>query len=295
MKMKIKLTLLLFLVGFLPLQAQECTCVCSSLTNPLPEELTQFVATEQQCTDQCNLLMYASSQFIGGLCTCMGPPNPEDPSPPITSPSATACTMGCDAAGYDNAVCTPIPVELVFFRGDVSKQHTIALAWQTASELNNAGFEIERSADALHWQLLDFVKGFGTTIEVQNYKWQDDDPLPNINYYRLRQVDADGSFEYSEVISVGLDKQKITALLAWPNPAQDFLYFQLVGDEKYHGESIEIYDSFGKLVKTQVADRLHLRNNQGELDISTIPTGLYIIRIQVDGQFFNQKFMKAYK
>lgn len=290
--MKIKLTILFVIWSFCQIQAQECSCVCSTLTAPLSDPLTLFVATEQQCTDQCAFLMYASSQFVGALCSCMGAPNLPDPSPPANSPSEADCATACMAAGYDNSVCTPVPVELVFFKAEIMEASSILLEWQTASELNNAGFEIERSLDGVNWQLLDFVKGYGTTVEIQNYKWQDNVPLVGTAYYRLRQVDTDGTFDYSELVSVNLKDDKATELIVWPNPTKSTLYFQLVGQDRYYGESLQIYDGFGRLLKTKLADRLHLQDNQGEIGLEELPTGLYFISLQIEGKTFNQKFMK---
>ena len=67
------------------------------------------------------------------------------------------------------------------------------LTWQTASELNNAGFEVERSADAKQWEVLGFVNGHGTTMEANDYKYLDAQPMRGMNYYRLSQTDFDGN------------------------------------------------------------------------------------------------------
>lgn len=289
--MKLKLTILFFAFNLCYLSAQECSCVCSDIL-ALPDPLVRFVANEAQCTSECAMLMYASSQFVGGICSCTGAPNPPDPSPPVTVPSEADCITACTMVGYMESVCGPVPVELISFVGH-SNQEFIVLEWETASELENAGFEIERSMDASTWQLLDFVKGFGTTIEPQAYKWKDNSPLTGTAYYRLRQMDHDGTFDYSEVISVRFDnKTGETELIAWPNPVNSTLRFQLVGQEKYYGEFVHIYDSFGRLLKTQLADRLYLRDNQGEINVSDLASGLYFISVQVEGQIFNQKFMK---
>jgi hypothetical protein len=87
-----------------------------------------------------------------------------------------------------------LPVELVHFSAIASDSH-IQLEWATASELNNAGFEIEAGVDGRDFRRLGFVEGSGTTNEAKSYSYEFDALTPGLNYVRLRQVDFDGSFE----------------------------------------------------------------------------------------------------
>ncbi len=113
--------------------------------------------------------------------------------------------QGFGLPGRVNVVCLSLalPVELVDFKAAVS-QGKVALQWQTASELNNLGYQVQRSPDARNWKDLGFVAGAGTTQEEQRYAFTDDGPLPGINYYRLRQTDFDGSSEYSPILVANL-------------------------------------------------------------------------------------------
>ncbi len=94
-----------------------------------------------------------------------------------------------------------VPVELTSFTAS-SNGEEVTLNWSTATELNNQGFEIERSEDNVSFNKIGFVPGFGTTTEPKSYNYSDQPASSGTFYYRLKQVDYDGSFEYSEVVEV---------------------------------------------------------------------------------------------
>ena len=94
-----------------------------------------------------------------------------------------------------------VPVELTSFTA-TSNGKEVILNWSTATELNNQGFEIERSEDNISFNTIGFVPGFGTTTEPKSYSYSDQSVNSGTNYYRLKQVDYDGSYEYSDVVEV---------------------------------------------------------------------------------------------
>lgn len=96
---------------------------------------------------------------------------------------------------------TLLPVNLTSFSA-LPQSDQILLQWSTGGEINNAGFELQRSADARYWTALGWVPGQYNTTSARQYGYIDRSPLPGINYYRLRQEDADGSYAYSAVVSV---------------------------------------------------------------------------------------------
>lgn len=165
-----------------------------------------------------------------------------------------------------------LPVELVAFN---ARQYPgqVSLSWRTATETDNAGFQVQRSADGVRWDVLAFVPGHGTTAEAQSYAFSDERPLPGMNYYRLRQVDFDGTEEMSKVLSVNFKNHPSSGFLrAFPNPATDQLHLQL----PEAAFLIEVFDGTGQLA---------LRRNAGEvtdatLHIGSLAPGLYLLRIQ---------------
>ena len=100
------------------------------------------------------------------------------------------------------------PVELIYFEGR-AEGNIALLSWETATELNNDRFEIEWSRDAASFVHIGEIDGNGTTDMLKRYMFVDNQPLSGINYYRLRQVDYDGQFEYSPIISVELEESMV--------------------------------------------------------------------------------------
>ena len=97
-----------------------------------------------------------------------------------------------------------LPVELVYFNGNV-EGNTIQLFWGTATEINNFGFNVQRSVDSLNWDLIGFVFGHGTSFSPKDYSFTDTTIIEsNTYYYRLQQIDNDGKLEYSEVITFSI-------------------------------------------------------------------------------------------
>ena len=101
--------------------------------------------------------------------------------------------------GY--ATAPVVPVELTSFTAS-SNGNEVILSWTTATELNNRGFEIQRSVDGTGFFTVGFVEGKGTTTNPQRYSYSDKVPGNGQIFYRLKQVDFDGSYEYSDVVEV---------------------------------------------------------------------------------------------
>lgn len=136
---------------------------------------------------------------------------PEHSADPRTAGSTTY---------FDNVefVHAPIPVEFTSFRASVG-DNGVELTWTTATELNNVGFDIERrAADATRFDKIGFVKGQGTTTNVSSYTFVDKDAAGKL-YYRLKQVDQNGSFDFSKTIEVDATKLvKFELSQNYPNP-----------------------------------------------------------------------------
>ncbi|NLT52774.1 MAG: hypothetical protein GXX85_17865, partial [Ignavibacteria bacterium] len=111
---------------------------------------------------------------------------------------------------------TPFPVELTSFSASVEGKN-VNLAWQTATEVNNYGFEVERLTVNGKWEKLGFVAGKGNTNAAQNYKFADKNVSGKVSY-RLKQIDIDGKFEYSEVVAVEVIANEFALEQNFPNP-----------------------------------------------------------------------------
>jgi len=161
-------------------------------------------------------------------------------------------------SSYATGGAMTLPVKLISFTAK-EENNVVNLNWQTASEINNDYFEIERSEVGSQkledWKSIGSVKGNGTTNSVSNYQFIDaSTPLsmttlstnqPINIYYRLKQVDYDGNFEYSKVVSVLLNKTNKNEIIISPNPTSNNLNIQTTLNENY---TAQLFDITGKLV-----------------------------------------------
>ena len=164
-----------------------------------------------------------------------------------------------------------LPIQLLSFTVKEEVQH-IKVQWQSALEINNNYYIVERSQDLVNWEELSMVEGGGTSSFYQSYEYIDLYPLQGASYYRLSQVDFDGATIFLGVRKINMD------LLEWkvyPNPAMDYL---VIEGHLNMTDEIEIYASSGfrvsiKTPTTTVSDQ------QVRLDISDLTRGLYYIRL----------------
>jgi alpha-tubulin suppressor-like RCC1 family protein len=166
------------------------------------------------------------------------------------------------------AFSQPLPVQLVRFEARRGGPATVALNWTTASEVNNAGFGIEKSADGRVWQYLAFVPGAGSSATRHTYAYLD--ASTTVAYYRLAQTDLTGTRTYSPVQYVS---GTAPTLSLYPNPTIDHA-------TALHGATpgavVQVLDALGRVVRTATADA------SGTAPLSGLPAGLYLVR--ADGQ-----------
>lgn len=183
------------------------------------------------------------------------------------------CNQGGNPAftlvGENSCAEFVLPVELVSFNVHVLDE-MVLLQWQTASETNNDGFEIQRSQNGKDWRILDFLPGHGTSTLEHNYSWEDRQPLPGSSYYRLRQRDFDGSIEYSKVLSVNSDKNP-TPFTVFPNPTKNQVTI-LTGNAQ---GTLLLSDLTGKVIRLIQVDEERL-----SLDLTDIPEGIYFLSLR---------------
>lgn len=164
-----------------------------------------------------------------------------------------------------------LPVELIKFSVQADSDHA-RLHWTTASEYNNAGFEIQRSSDGASFEKIGWEKGVGTSYVLQEYSFSDFNLSPGVYYYRLKQIDNDGDFNFSKVRSVRFD-QSSKHLSVYPNPTAGMLYFSDPMEEK--GIKVSLFNTQGQLLNCP-----DIVNNR--LDLTQFQAGLYIILIKYE-------------
>ena len=164
-----------------------------------------------------------------------------------------------------------LPVELTSFIVSPT-ENRVVLNWDTKSETNNAGFEIEKSFDGQEWQTIGSVTGYGDSSTPVSYSFTDRTPNPGKNYYRLKQIDYSGTFMYSSVQVARLDY--IEEAKIYPNPATDLVSVYI--PELYQRRKINVFDIYGK----QVFETEEVHQFNKTLDISSLPDGMYLIKAE---------------
>jgi hypothetical protein len=211
----------------------------------------------------------------------------------------TASWVGQSIGGVNGTTCllqssnfkaltftTLLPVELVAFKGEVVKGNH-QLSWVTASETDNAGFEVQRAKDAQQWETLGFVKGYGTTLEKQHYQFLDRQPLEGINYYRLKQLDTDGAFEYSYIISLDKKTDKSDKLVVYPNPTSETITFELGGND-LQNYTFQLIDPIGRVIKVWNG----LEGTTYSFSVEDLTNGFYTIIAKSKDKVMVQRFIK---
>lgn len=121
----------------------------------------------------------------------------------------------------------------------------VALNWATATEHNNAFFEIERSKDGIHYTAIGQISGAGDSYKTLYYQFIDASPLEGTSYYRLRQVDTDDSFSYSAIVAIEV-KSKAPKMEIFPNPVSETLHVQWEGPSP----ELSLFNSAGQEIET---------------------------------------------
>jgi len=181
----------------------------------------------------------------------------------------------------DVFVCYIIPVELTSFTAAV-KENEVTLNWVTATETNNQGFEIERNSGS-GFQNIGYVAGFGTSTEIHSYSFVDASLNQGSYSYRLKQVDLDGTFEYSDVVEVDVTVPDVFALEQnYPNPFNPStkIDFSLAVDSKV---SLKVFDVLGQEVATLINTNLVAGSHNVDFNAASINSGVYFYRIEATG------------
>jgi hypothetical protein len=187
----------------------------------------------------------------------------------------------------------PLPVEMAGFKAMTAKDDQVRLSWKTASEENNAGFEVQRKAGAKgSWAKVGFVESKadgGTTSEAHSYQFEDASPpyAADELEYRLRQVDLDGSTSLSESVAVQRTVDQVELLGTFPNPTRTRATVRFAVPERQK-VTLELYDVLGRRVRTLVNGEREGRQSM-QVDVSTLPSGVYFLRLKAEGQMKTQR------
>ena len=189
-----------------------------------------------------------------------------------------------------------VPVELTSFTATVQR-NSVSLNWQTATETNNSGFELQRSEmsnvkSQTDWQVIGFVPGFGTTTEPKSYSFIDENLSVGNYQYRLKQIDFDGSFEYSNTVEVEISSPTEFSLEQnYPNPFNPSTNIQYSISSRQF-VTLKIFNSLGEEIETLVNEFQDAGVHSAFYILhSTLPSGVYYYRINAGGQALTRKMI----
>lgn len=190
--------------------------------------------------------------------------------------------------GTRDNTSSPLPIELLSFNAEL-RENQVDINWTTATEINNNYFIIERSADGVTFEPIKKVKAAGNSTSVIHYKEIDYNPLTEISYYRLKQIDYNDTYTYSKIIAVN-NHQNIELIRVFPNPTEDVFYIELKGFE-YQEIQLIVKDVTGKECFSYDVNVIE------DSEVVTIDfekklaKGVYFLQINSNYKQYNQKLI----
>lgn len=186
--------------------------------------------------------------------------------------SGTCPVFTVDTCTGASGLCTEtvLPIELLFFRGNSTKE-SVSLSWATASEENFNYFEIERAAQGTSFEIIGEIEGDGNSFTRLDYSFEDNIPEIGLNYYRLKSIDFDGTFEYSEVILVKFASN--VKLVVFPNPTLGAISVR-TSIPTTNGLNYKITNQYGVEVLSG-----YLSAFKTQVDLQGLTKGVYILKL----------------
>lgn len=212
---------------------------------------------------------------------------PEDTSnPPATGWTVylTGVTL-CPAPVPTLSGNVALPVELSLFTGKLKNGDSVELFWETASELNNKGFQVEHSPDGATWNNIAFIEGRGTSAKAHSYKFTHNISKPGLNYYRLKQIDFNGGVDFSKTILVE-NKANGHSIHVYPNPFSNEINIRR-SEKSEDGARTRLFDLSGKTIWSG-----NISENTQTINLEKIPAGFYFLEYKSKGTNERIKLIK---
>jgi parallel beta-helix repeat protein len=201
----------------------------------------------------------------------------------VAAPYNNSATATNAVQGTSQFTCNfALPVELVYFKAKAQSDIAL-LTWATAMEKNNAAFVIERSQDGTHFEAIGNKAGQGSTLQVTNYSFTDEHPYAGVTYYRLKQVDFDGTQTFTTIQAVYFESS--SDIYLFPNPATDELNIILNSDETY---DIHVYSNLGVEVQNLSTTK---NSNTYTIHLNGIASGSYILELRGTTKQVTRQFL----
>jgi len=223
----------------------------------------------------------ATNNYFGSSLSGAGDVNNDTYSDVIVGAYRYSTSTGRAYIYSDNSA--PLPVEVTSFSASVIGS-TVKLNWKTATEVNNYGFEIQRSVQTVNWDVLGFVEGHGNSNSPKEYSFLDSEVNSAGTYsYRLKQIDNDGSYEFSKAIEVNFGSPiKFELSQNYPNPfnPSTTISFNL---PKSGVATLKVYNLMGEEIKTLVEGYKEAGIHTFNFNAEGYPSGMYLYRLSTNG------------
>jgi hypothetical protein len=181
----------------------------------------------------------------------------------------------------------PLPISLISFDAKPTFDNSINLTWQTASEENNDYFSIEHSIDGISFREIETQAGNGTTNAIQSYSFLHEEIESGLHYYRLKQVDFDEKFGYSNIITTTIKRSNDEVILT-PNPTSNVILIQTKTPFERDAD-FQILNMQGQVVLSSI---LQEGTDNLEVNVSNFPVGIYYLQLFVDNEVMMKKIIK---
>jgi len=261
----------------------------SGISNPIYEVEYQFAGTDVT-GDPASL--YPAKYNSGGWQSCQeSNANARIGNGSVNASTYTLSWSGINSfsefSAYGNG--SPLPVELLTFQAEPG-DGLVSIHWLTATEINNDYFMVQRSSDAHNFTDIEKVNGAGNTSLVKTYQSFDKKPLEGISYYRLKQVDYNGSVSYSAIVSVKFNPDEYLQIEEiHPQPNQQSIRFRLSNPATNQADVV-ILDAGGRFVYQSRQGQVQ-KDWQGTLNLGDLPKGVYLISFRMTGKCLTRRFV----
>jgi hypothetical protein len=231
--------------------------------------------------DNLWVLAFDGQPYFQNSCNTALPPATPSSSCGWTTVMGQICT---GANPLDINGSGTLAVKITSFTARKNDKEVI-LNWQTATEINNKGFEIQRSADGIHWNKIGFVNGSTNSSIQRNYQFNDISPVSGQNFYRLAQLDIDNKATYSPVVSVKFLQSGFYFITNNPGNGLYKLHIETSGNDKI---SFSVIDANGKRITSKISNS----SADQPIDITNYSSGIYLLQIQRGKDLFTEKLIK---
>lgn len=195
----------------------------------------------------------------------------------------------------DGSSSSVLPIEILSFTGTSNQDDNITLKWITAAEINNDYFEIQKSYDGYDFLAIGKVNSIalnGNSSSNLSYEFIDLNVKPGINYYRIKQMDLNGSFKFHNLISVVSNKKEEIMIDIYPNPNSGNFFIDLKGIENNRDVEVRFYDKTGKLVSNYFTDVYSIQSKVFNMNVGDeYEIGIYVVTFTIEGINYYSKLV----